>query len=36
VPPVLLLLLSLWLGLATPAVLRDSWTAAVTQLSPKP
>ena len=36
VPPVVLLLLSLWLGLATPAVLRDSWTAAVTQLSPKP
>ena len=36
VPPVVLLLLSLWLGLATPEVLRDAWTAAVSQLSPKP
>ncbi|MFA6563809.1 MAG: proton-conducting transporter membrane subunit [Verrucomicrobiia bacterium] len=36
VPPVLLLLLSLWLGLATPDVLRQSWTAAVQQLSPTP
>jgi hydrogenase-4 component F len=36
VPPIVLLLLSLWLGLATPAALRESWTAAVSQLSPKP
>ena len=35
-PPVVLLLLSLWLGLATPAALRESWTAAVSQLSPQP
>ncbi len=34
VPPLLLLLLSLWLGLFTPAVLRDAWSAAVTQLFP--
>ena len=36
VPPVVLLLLSLWLGLATPEVLREAWTAAVSQLAPKP
>jgi hydrogenase-4 component F len=36
VPPVVLLLLALWLGLATPAVLRESWTAAFRQLSPTP
>jgi hydrogenase-4 component F len=36
VPPVVLLLLSLWLGLATPEVLREAWTAAVNQLYPKP
>jgi hydrogenase-4 component F len=36
VPPVVLLLLALWLGLATPEVLREAWTAAVSQLSPKP
>jgi hydrogenase-4 component F len=35
-PPLVLLLLSLWLGLATPAALRESWTAAVSQLSPQP
>ncbi len=35
-PPVVLLLLSLWLGLATPDVLREAWTAAVQQLSPTP
>jgi hydrogenase-4 component F len=35
-PPVILLLLALWLGLATPSVLRDTWTAAVRQLSPAP
>ena len=34
VPPLLLLMLALGLGLATPDVLRDSWTAAVKQLSP--
>ena len=36
VPPALLLLLSLALGLATPDVLCQSWTAAVQQLSPTP
>ncbi|MHB1308473.1 MAG: complex I subunit 5 family protein [Limisphaerales bacterium] len=36
VPPAILLLLALGLGLATPEVLRESWTAAVTQLSPTP
>ncbi len=36
VPPVVLLLLSLGLGLATPDVLREAWTAAVRQLSPTP
>jgi hydrogenase-4 component F len=35
-PPCLLLLLALWLGLATPAVLQEVWTAAVNQLSPTP
>ena len=35
-PPMVLLALSLWLGLATPAVLREAWTAAVEQLSPAP
>jgi len=35
-PPLLLLGFSLWLGLATPAVLRDAWTAAVGQLFPTP
>jgi hydrogenase-4 component F len=33
-PPLVLLLLSLWLGLATPAVLQDAWTSAVVQLFP--
>jgi hydrogenase-4 component F len=36
VPPAVLLLLALWLGLATPQVLSDAWTAAVGQLSPTP
>lgn len=36
VPPLLLLGLSLWLGLATPAVLRDAWTAALPQLLTQP
>jgi hypothetical protein len=31
-----LLALSLWLGLATPSVLRDSWTAAANQVFPGP
>jgi hydrogenase-4 component F len=35
-PPLVLMILSLWLGLATPAVLRDAWTAAVAQLFPGP
>jgi len=35
-PPLALLLLSLWLGLATPAVIRDAWTGAVNQLFPTP
>lgn len=33
-PPLLLLLLSLWLGLSTPAVLEKAWTAAVTEFFP--
>lgn len=36
VPPMLLLLLALLLGLAAPEVLREAWTAAVEQLSPAP
>ena len=36
VPPLVLLGLSLWLGLFTPAILRDAWSAAVTQLYPTP
>lgn len=32
-PPLVLLALSLWLGLATPQVLQDAWTAAVEQLA---
>jgi len=36
VPPLVLLVLSLWLGLATPAVLRDSWTAAAQMVFPRP
>jgi hydrogenase-4 component F len=35
-PPLALLLLTLWLGLATPEVLRESWTAAVQQLTSTP
>ncbi|HVU36624.1 MAG TPA: proton-conducting transporter membrane subunit [Opitutaceae bacterium] len=34
IPPALLLLLSLWLGLATPAVLQNAWSGAVAQLFP--
>jgi hydrogenase-4 component F len=33
-PPFLLLGLSLWLGLFTPAILREAWFAAVAQLFP--
>jgi hydrogenase-4 component F len=35
-PPAFLLLLALGLGLATPDILRDTWTAAVRQLTPTP
>jgi hydrogenase-4 component F len=35
-PPLLLLGLSLWLGLAPPAALRDAWTAATLSLSVRP
>jgi len=35
-PPLVLLVLSLWLGLFTPRVVSDAWTAAVTQLYPNP
>ena len=34
VPPLVLLGFSLWIGLATPEVLRDAWTAVVTQFFP--
>jgi hydrogenase-4 component F len=36
VPPLVLLGLSLWLGLFTPAMLHDAWSAAVAQLFPTP
>ena len=36
VPPLLLLGLSLWLGLALPGVLSTAWTDAVAQLHPTP
>ena len=35
-PPLVLLGFSLWLGLATPTVLREAWTDAVAQLYPTP
>lgn len=35
-PPLALLGLSLWLGLFTPAILREAWAAAVVQLFPTP
>jgi hydrogenase-4 component F len=35
-PAAVLLAFALWLGLATPAVLRDAWSAAVAQLFPSP
>ncbi|MCX5685131.1 MAG: Fe-S-binding domain-containing protein, partial [Planctomycetota bacterium] len=34
VPPLVLLGLSLWLGLATPAILQQTWDAAVQSLFP--
>jgi hydrogenase-4 component F len=36
VPPAVLLGISLWLGLATPPVLQDTWSAAAAYLSPAP
>ena len=36
VPPLLFLGLSLWLGLATPSLLRETWTAAAKLLFPTP
>jgi hydrogenase-4 component F len=36
VPPLLFLALSLWLGLATPSLLREAWTAAANILFPSP
>ncbi|MBI5384866.1 MAG: Fe-S-binding domain-containing protein [Verrucomicrobia bacterium] len=36
VPPLVLLGLSLWLGVATPSVLQEAWTAAVQALFPLP
>jgi len=36
VPPLVLLGLSLWLGLFTPAMLHDAWSAAVAELFPTP
>jgi hydrogenase-4 component F len=36
VPPLVLLGLSLWLGLFTPEILREAWSAAVAQLYPTP
>jgi hydrogenase-4 component F len=35
-PPVILLALSLWVGLATPTLLQNAWLAAVQQLFPAP
>jgi len=35
-PPLILLTASLWLGLFTPGILKDAWTAAVLQLFPLP
>jgi hydrogenase-4 component F len=36
VPPLLFLFLSLWLGLATPTLLHDTWAAAANVLFPTP
>ena len=35
-PPLVLPALSLWLGLFTPPILREAWSAAVAQLFPTP
>jgi hydrogenase-4 component F len=35
-PPFLLLAFSLWVGLFTPSILQNAWTAAVAQLFPNP
>jgi hydrogenase-4 component F len=35
-PPLVLIVFALWLGVVLPDVLRESWTAAVTQLFPPP
>lgn len=35
IPPLILMIFSLWLGVSLPAVLTESWTAAVTQVFPK-
>jgi hydrogenase-4 component F len=35
-PPLLLLVASLWLGLATPGILKESWSAAIQSLFPSP
>ena len=35
-PPLVLLGFSLWIGLATPSVLHEAWSAAVAQLFPTP
>jgi hydrogenase-4 component F len=35
-PPLLLLVLCLWLGLFTPPILREAWAAAADQLFPAP
>lgn len=36
VPPLVLLIVSLWLGIATPPALREAWSAAVGLLFPAP
>ena len=36
IPPLLFLAFSLWLGLATPSLLREAWTAAARYLFPTP
>ncbi|PTY07434.1 Fe-S-binding domain-containing protein [Opitutaceae bacterium EW11] len=35
-PALILMALSVWVGIGTPAVLRDAWSAAVVQLTPTP
>jgi hydrogenase-4 component F len=36
IPPLLFLAFSLWLGLATPSLLREAWTSAARFLFPTP